>query len=431
MERGGPQAGPVGPEPAPRDSDGLGAGEAPGTGVVVHAMSGMFAVQTPDGVLLCRPRGRLRPKAAGAWRDVRLAERTDAALLEDEDEDEADGLAGTADPWGTPSDPWANTPDGGRRPGQSPPRGGRAGRPSGGDGDGDEVAPPGLSGRAAGERGGRPRPGARDGTDREEAAPALLAGDRVRCSRLPDGEGAIDLVLPRTSLLLRPPVANADHVVVVSAWLAPPFSAAFVDRVLLEAGLRDCHGTVVCNKADLLLPEQRAEAEAALQPYRAAGYTALLVSASTGVGLPELRAALAGRLTVLAGPSGGGKSRLLAALVPARPRRSAELSARIGRGRHTTRSVELLPLPEGGWVADTPGFSRIDLREADPEDLPYLYPEFRPYLDRCRYRGCGHGTEPECAVRAAVEAAEVDAGRYERYLQLVAEMRARPRQRGR
>lgn len=375
---------------------------AAGVGVVVHAMSGMFTVQTEEGTLLCRPRGRLRGRSAGAWRDVRDAERTDAALLADpEEEDGEEGLD-----WGVAEA--VPEPDGGRERR----RGGRAGRV----GAGSERSGRGGRGRV------QPEP-----ATAEEGEPALLAGDRVRCSRLPDGEGAIDEVLPRTSVLLRPPVANADHVVVVCAWAAPPFSPAFADRVLLEAALRGCGASLVCNKADLLSAEERTAADAALAPYRAAGYTALLVSATAGEGLVELRAAMAGRLTVVAGPSGSGKSRLLAALMPARPRRSAAVSARVGRGRHTTRSVELLPLPEGGWVADTPGFSRLDLQEAEPEDLPYLYPEFRPYLDLCRYRGCGHGGEPECAVRAAVEAGAVDAGRYARYLQLVTEMRARRR----
>ncbi len=415
--------------PVAPDSARLGVGPVAGTGVVIHAMSGIFAVETPEGVLLCRPRGRLRPKAAGAWRDVRDAERTDAALLTgEEQEGRADGEAEAGADLGAPS---ADAPGPVRRAGQSSPRGGRAARLSGGGGDGQQGAPPGNSGRGIGARRGTARWGVRNtGPEPEEWVPAVAAGDRVRYSRLPDGEGAIDEVLPRCSLLLRPPVANADHVVVVSAWVAPLFSAAFVDRVLLEAALQGCGATVVCNKADLLDPARRAEADAALRPYRAAGYAALPVSAVSGMGLAELRGVLAGRLTVLAGPSGTGKSRLLGALVPDRPRLSAEISARIGRGRHTTRSVELLPLPEGGWVADTPGFSRLDLREAEPEDLPYLYPEFRPYLDRCRYRGCSHGTEPDCAVRAAVAVAEVDAGRYARYLQLVGEMRARRRGRG-
>jgi ribosome biogenesis GTPase len=250
----------------------------------------------------------------------------------------------------------------------------------------------------------------------------------VEVTDLGGGEGIIDRVLPRATLLRRPPVANADTVVAVVSWERPPFSAAFVDRMVLAAALEGCGAVVCLNKCDLLSPEAARAAAEALRPFSAAGYPTLQVSAARGDGVEGLRALLRGHLAVLAGPSGSGKSSLLSALVPARARRAGALSRRSGRGRHTTRSVELLPLPGGGqgFVADTPGFSRLTLDAADPEDLPLLYPDFSPHAAACRFRGCLHDAEPECGVRAAVAAGAVDAGRYERYRALLAELRARP-----
>jgi ribosome biogenesis GTPase len=252
-----------------------------------------------------------------------------------------------------------------------------------------------------------------------------VAGDRVECRRLAEGRGRIERVLERQTLLDRPPIANCDHVAVVVSWGAPPFSAPFVDRVLVSAGAQGCTGTICLNKTDLLTTSERAEAAAALAPWRSAGYGTVLASAETGEGLADLAAALRGHLTVLAGPSGAGKSRLLHRLIPERPRRSGALSARGGRGRHTTRAVELLPLSDGGWVADAPGFSRLSLEEIEPQDLAGLYPEFLEVGGRCRFRGCRHATEPDCAVRAAVDTGVLDAGRYGRYRQLLEELEAR------
>jgi len=359
---------------------------------VLQGTGGLFRVAIPGGELLCRARGRLRGRAS-AWRDVRDAERADGALRPGEEE-----------PGGPESLDGAPAPD-------------------------EELGADGPRRPARGGRGRGPGPGAEAAPDEDSGAATLLPGDRVRCSDLGAGQGVIDEVLPRRSALARPPIANPDLVVIVAAWLAPPFSASFVDRVLAEAALQGCTAAVCINKCDLLDGAGRAAAEAALRPFAAGGYPALLTSAVRGDGLDELRALLAGRLGVFSGPSGGGKSRLLAALTTGRPPRSAELSARAGRGRHTTRRVELLPLrgEDAGWVADTPGFSRLDLAAALPEDLPGLYPEFVTLAPACRFRGCLHGSEPECAVRAAAESGALDAGRYRRYLGLLAELRARPR----
>jgi ribosome biogenesis GTPase len=360
-----------------------------GAGVVVQVVGGFCRVATPDGrVLLCRARGRLRGREE-AWREERDAERAEA-LLEAEGEPAEEELG-----------------PGRRRAALAAPVRPRRGR-----------AGPGRRPE------GQPAP---EGED-DAGYPPVMAGDRVRFRDLGGGEGMVDEVLPRRTALVRPPVANADQVVVVVAWTAPPFSALFVDRVILEAALQGCHAVVCLNKTDLLGEAELARARRALEPWRAAGYATVLTSAVRGEGLDALRAALAGHLSVLAGPSGAGKSRLLAALFPGQEIRSGELSARLGRGRHTTRAVQLLALgpdPTAGWVADTPGFSRLELPGLAPEDLPGLYPEFRAYAAACRFRGCLHDAEPDCAVRAAVADGRLDEGRYARYRALLAEVRER------
>jgi ribosome biogenesis GTPase len=249
----------------------------------------------------------------------------------------------------------------------------------------------------------------------------VVVGDRVTVRPLSSGQGRIEAVAPRRNLLARPPVANVDRVAVVSAWAAPPWNPGLVDRFLVLAGIEDCTAAVVLNKVDLLPPAERDEALEALKPYAAAGYAVFATSAVTREGLDELAAFLQGGLAVLAGQSGVGKSHLLAALT-GREVRTGRLSERIGRGRHTTRHVELLALPQGGRVADTPGFQRLALRDLRPADLRALFPDVDGLAHECRFRGCMHREEPGCAVRAAVEAGRLDAGRYDRYRRCLAEL---------
>ena len=374
-------------------------------GTVVQALSGWFVVETAGGRLLCRPRGRFRARD-GDWRDLRDAERAEAAMDAEEEGDAlAEGPAG-ATPATTREDPPAQPPAGRRR---ARAVGGPSGRQRASRST--PAAGPATHGRARMDAGA------------QEEVEGVLAGDRVLCRDVGDGEGTIEAVASRRSTLARPPVANVDVLAVVVAWREPPFSAAFVDRLFVEAGVQGCAAVVCVNKADRLEPADRDLVAGALAPYARAGYPVCLVSAVTGEGVPALRAELAGHLTVVAGPSGAGKSRLLGALVPERPPRSGEISRRAGRGRHTTRHVELLTLAGGGWVADTPGFSRLEVDEMEPEELAGYYPEFRAYSERCRFRGCLHDQEPDCAVRAAVGAGDIDAGRHERYIGLLGELR--------
>lgn len=373
-------------------------------GLVVQALSGWFVVATASGRLLCRPRGRLKRRAE-VWRDVRDAERAEAVL--DAEDVHAEGL--DPDCALAPDDqavderrvvrPAARLPDAGR-PRHASDR---------------DVFVQGEGGTAQ----GRPVVVTADAVGCE----GVLAGDQVLCRDVGDGEGTIETVLPRRGLLARPPVANADHVVVVVCWRAPEFSAGFVDRLLVLAAAQGYGVTLCMNKADMLAPDQRADVVATLAPYVRAGVQTLLVSAVSGEGVDALATGLAAHLSVVAGPSGAGKSRLISRLCPERTLRSGELSRHAGRGRHTTRHVELLMLPRGGWVADTPGFSRLSLDGMAPDALSLFYPEFATLGALCRFRGCLHDQEPECAVRDAVAKGDVDPGRYQRYLELVAECR--------
>lgn len=253
----------------------------------------------------------------------------------------------------------------------------------------------------------------------------VLVGDRVIVRRSGPGEGYIEKVLPRETVLWRPPVANVDQAVVVFTAAQPDLDWRTLDRFLVLAETAGLDIVLVLNKADLLPP---GGAEAALAPYERLGYPMRIVSARTGAGVEELRPLLAGRLSVFAGQSGVGKSRLLNALEPTLNLRTGGVSRKVQRGRHTTRHVALLSLPgtDGAQVADTPGFSHVDFSEIEKEDLRFCFPEIRALEGGCRYRGCLHDQEPECAVQAAAASGDIHPSRYDNYLAFLAEISARP-----
>ncbi len=247
----------------------------------------------------------------------------------------------------------------------------------------------------------------------------VMTGDFVVVSPAGPGLGAIDEVLPRRNVLSRPPVANVDQVVVVFAFHEPELNLALVDRFLLLVAASDLPAALCLNKVDLA---GAGEVDEVGKVYRKLGYPFVAVSARTGQGLGSLRELFAGRTSVLAGPSGVGKSSLLNALEPGLDLRTGDVSAKVRRGTHTTRHVSLLKAGESGYVADTPGFTQLDLPAIKPGDLPWFYPEMVDRLPECRFRGCLHRAEPDCAVKAAVASGEIDAGRYERYLSLLKEV---------
>lgn len=247
----------------------------------------------------------------------------------------------------------------------------------------------------------------------------ILAGDRVLVRTASGGEIVVEEVLERKSALVRPPVANVSLMVVVTACDDPPPNFDLLDRILIQVGLEGIRSIIVWNKADLVT---EVEADRLAFPYRTAGYRTVFTSVLKGTGILALTSELAHDLSVVAGPSGVGKSSLLNALIPQANLETQSVSKKTQRGRHTTREVSLWPLGGGGWIADSPGFSTLAIGTIDPRTLRDMYPEFRNVGAGCRFSGCLHRQEPACSVRAAVERGEVDQGRYSRYLRILNEV---------
>ena len=242
-----------------------------------------------------------------------------------------------------------------------------------------------------------------------------LVGDRVLCSVDRDGRGRIDSVLERKNFFIRPAVANMDALVFVAANVNPVTDPFLIDRVSVIAEKAGCELIVCVNKADLDPGEELCGI------YRQAGFPVVRTSAETGEGLEELRALLWGKLCALTGNSGVGKSSLLNRLLPGIALKTGEVSEKLGRGRHTTRHVELISLGEGTYLADTPGYASFDLELMDPipkEELQFAFRDFEPYIGRCRFNDCAHLKEPGCAGTAAVAAGAIGQSRHQSYRRL-------------
>jgi ribosome biogenesis GTPase len=255
----------------------------------------------------------------------------------------------------------------------------------------------------------------------------VVVGDRVVLRALSGGRGVIEEVRPRRSELRRPPIANANRVLVVIAFRDPAPSLNLLDRILVHCEAAGISAVICVNKADLA---DSGELQSPwLRVYLDAGYPTYITSAVTGLGVSELRESLLGRVTVLAGPSGAGKSSLVNAVQPGLALRTGEISRKLKRGRHITRHVELLPLDGGGWVADTPGFSALSLDGITREELAGLFPELRRQARPCRFTDCLHYQEPDCGVRQAVAAGAVARSRYAHYLGFLREIMVREEKR--
>ncbi|MCR4936055.1 MAG: ribosome small subunit-dependent GTPase A [Oscillospiraceae bacterium] len=245
-----------------------------------------------------------------------------------------------------------------------------------------------------------------------------LVGDQVRVEPTEPGKGYLTGILPRRNCFVRPAVANVDALVLLAANVNPVTDPFLVDRVAAIAENVDC-GVLICiNKCDL---DRGEELVAAFSNHT--GYPVLRTSAETGEGVEELRALIRGRTVAFVGNSGVGKSSLLNRLAPGSRQAVGEVSQRLGRGRHTTRHIELFQLEDGTYVADTPGFSSFDLnqmRPIAPEQLQRCFPEFRPHLGRCRFDDCSHRREPGCAVLEALAAGDIAPSRHASYCRLYA-----------
>ena len=247
-----------------------------------------------------------------------------------------------------------------------------------------------------------------------------LVGDRVIVRELGNGDGYVEEILPRRNAFQRPAVANIDQMVIVASGAIPVTDPFLIDRMSAVAALKDCGVVLLLNKRDL------DPAEELYRIYTAAGFPTLRVSAETGEGMAELEDLLSGKLSAFTGNSGVGKSSILNRLDPRFALKVGEVSQALGRGRHTTRHVELFRLPNGAEIMDTPGFSSFEAEELSWElkqRLPETFLEFRPYLSQCRFVGCSHTKEKGCAVLEAVRRGEIQKSRHQSYLRLYEELK--------
>ena len=241
-----------------------------------------------------------------------------------------------------------------------------------------------------------------------------LTGDLVQIT-VERGKGMVEKILPRKNRFIRPAVANIDALVIFAANVNPVTEPYLIDRVAAIAGDQEVSVVLCVNKCDL------DPARDLVAIYEKAGFSVISTSAETGEGVEELRDAIRGKLVAFTGNSGVGKSSILNRLAPELALATGEVSEKLGRGRHTTRHVELYDLGEDTFVADTPGFSSFDTDQMDiilKENLQYAFPDFGKYLGDCRFDDCSHRKEPDCAVRRAVEAGQIGKTRYESYLKL-------------
>lgn len=258
----------------------------------------------------------------------------------------------------------------------------------------------------------------------------IATGDYVKWSPTREGKGVIEQVLPRESQLsrLRPGpgqipiehviVANPDQAIFIFAVQEPTPHLRMLDRLLVIAENNDLPAILCANKVDLL--DNEAKARQLFGVYEDIGYEVIYASARTGTGIETLKDRLCGRLSVLCGPSGVGKSSLLNAIQPNLGLAAREISDATGKGRHTTVSVRLWPLEMGGYVADTPGLREAGFFDIEPEELAWHFVEMRQHLSDCRFSSCTHTHEPGCAVKAAVDAGEISQIRYNSYCRLLA-----------
>ena len=241
-----------------------------------------------------------------------------------------------------------------------------------------------------------------------------LTGDLVEIS-IEQGKGMIEKILPRRNRFIRPAVANVDALVVFAANTNPITEPYLIDRVAAIAGDQEVEVYICINKCDL------DPAVDLVRIYTHAGFPVIRASAQTGEGVEQLWQLIKGKTVAFTGNTGVGKSSMLNQLCPELALATGQVSEKLGRGRHTTRHVELFSIGEDTYVADTPGFSSFDTDQMDvllKENLQYAFPDFAPHLGTCQFHDCSHRAEPGCSIRAAVEAGQLEKSRYESYLRL-------------
>ncbi len=252
------------------------------------------------------------------------------------------------------------------------------------------------------------------------ATGGILVGDLVKYTIEADGRGVINQIEPRQSILTRPYIANVNQLVLVFAHSHPDPIPLLIDKFLVLTATSGIPVLIVFNKSDLV---GKGKADKLANKYQCYGYNVLCTSGRTHLGKRRLLQAIKGKVTVFAGPSGVGKSALLNMIAPGLELQTGAISGKIGRGKHTTREVQLLKINPQSYVADTPGFSQIALDFLQPDELADYFPEFAAHRD-CRFASCLHDSEPDCRVKQAVSDRAIAPERYQSYLGLLAEVKS-------
>ena len=255
-----------------------------------------------------------------------------------------------------------------------------------------------------------------------------LVGDDVELEVLDEQEktGNITAILPRRNALIRPAVANVDQAMVIFAMKNPRPNFSLLDRFLLMMERQGVKTIICLNKQDLADPE---EAEEIRRVYRECGYQVVLTSLKEEAGMADVEELLRGKTTVVAGPSGVGKSSLTNRMQGEVLMETGEISRKLKRGKHTTRHSQLIPLGKDTFLCDTPGFTSLYVEEMDKEELRFYFPEFTYYEGKCRFQGCVHIHEPGCAVKDALEAGELSRRRYDNYVEFYEELKEKEKRR--
>jgi ribosome biogenesis GTPase len=253
----------------------------------------------------------------------------------------------------------------------------------------------------------------------KDAGINLLVGDLVEVNA---SEGVIEKVYPRKNSIIRPPVANVDQVVILMSVSKPPIDLALTDRILVSVESLVLDVILCLNKIDLINDLQKEMIEEIRETYENCGYRIFYTSAVTGQGLQHLETSLNNKVNVFAGPSGVGKSTLINRLKPGLELKSAPVSSKTERGRHTTRHVELLMIEKATFLVDTPGFQKLDLKGFSSRELSSCFPEIISFAGSCRFTGCLHRAEPDCGVKEAVHRGKIAPWRYNHYLMFLQEI---------
>lgn len=255
-----------------------------------------------------------------------------------------------------------------------------------------------------------------------------LVGDDVEITVLDEEsrEGSLIQILPRKNELIRPAVANIDQALVIFAMEDPKPNYMLLDRFLVMMEMQHVPVTICMNKRDLGTEE---EIRQFMDAYGRVGYQICCISAKEGDGIEEIKAILKGKTTAVAGPSGVGKSTITNHVQEGISMETGEISKKLGRGKHTTRHSQLIPIDENTYIMDTPGFSSLDVEFMEKEELKQYFPEFAPYEGNCKFLGCSHTHEPGCVVKEALDEGKINVLRYNNYLGLYEELKERNKRR--